>query len=113
MLARLGSRFTARSSGSPRRRAMSDEPLLDRLVDQVVDGEPVDWERVTTDHHASSRLDAGDLAALSMLRLLDHIGQAHTVFQSPNGSVRSESPALAARPVEVLSTWGRYRLDEK
>lgn len=95
---------------------MSDVGPLDRIHDQVVDRERVDWDVLATSLGRSPEVSADDRAEVEMLRLLDQIAEAHFTLQSseeePVGEPAAQSPARADDD-GALSSWGRYRLEEK
>jgi hypothetical protein len=95
---------------------MSDVRPLDRVHDQVVDREPIDWDLLTTSLRRSPDVSADDWAEIAMLRLLDQIAEAHFTLQSGQEKPEGEAGARAlarADDDDTLSSWGRYRLEEK
>ena len=119
---------------------MADDGLVDRVLDQVVDRLPVDWEAVTPQPEVSDSVGADDADALAMLRLLDELGAVNQAFQrgefrdfpsldqlggdAAQTAVTADLPAsrvarqqtessLASEAEERMSSWGRYRLEEQ
>ena len=114
---------------------MSDDGLVERVIEQVVDRQRVDWEAVTpVPEAASDSVGEDDSDALAMLRLLDELGALNQAFQRgefdvvPSRDLPGVAPATAHtldRPAQpspapasstaddALNTWGRYRLEEQ
>lgn len=119
---------------------MADDGLVDRVLDQVVDRLPVDWEAVTPQPEVSDSVGEDDADALAMLRLLDELGAVNQAFQrgefrdfpsldqlggdAAQTAVTADLPAsrvarqqtesaLASEAEERMSSWGRYRLEEQ
>jgi tRNA A-37 threonylcarbamoyl transferase component Bud32 len=95
---------------------MSEGSLLERLQQQVADGQPVDWAAVESALHGSADTTAEELEQIGLLRLLDQIGLAHRELQTGPSSEADLPHTIAAPPVaddETLAVWGRYRLEQK
>ncbi|MEO5821481.1 MAG: serine/threonine-protein kinase [Vicinamibacteraceae bacterium] len=93
---------------------MSDGPLLERLQQEVADREPIDWAGLISDLQASGEASPETLHEVSLLRLLDEIGVAHTGFQS--GEFGDDGGAVARAETlsdDTLEAWGRYLLEHK
>src|SRR5262245_501600 len=96
---------------------MSDQPLLERIQQQVADREPVDWDALEAQVRRSP--DAEERQEFELLRLLDQIAGANATLQA--GDLGDEFDRLlttaAERPADeptlVGGAWGRYRLDER
>jgi predicted Ser/Thr protein kinase len=91
---------------------MSEPTLLDRLQEQVVDGDPVDWAALSR-----YSLTPDDGAQIEFLRLLDQLALAHTSMaddgRSDETGGRLPAGVQAEPDGEGLRTWGRYRLEER
>ena len=93
---------------------MFDGPLVDRLQQEVADRQPVDWAALFKELEASSSASPDVLNELSLLRLLDEIGNAHTQFQTGRFDEDEISTVIVDKPLgDTLETWGRYRLERK
>lgn len=109
---------------------MADDGLVEHLLDQVVDRQPVDWEAITPQPEASGPGDQDDAEALAMLRLLDELGAVNQAFQrgeyrdfdesdlpagEPAGTAHTLERTWTPQPAtdDTLASWGRYRLEEK
>jgi hypothetical protein len=90
---------------------MSDANLLERLQYQVADRAPIDWEALDR-----QVLTPDEVEQVLLLQLLEAIGSAHSTFQTSDEFAESSGDAPERRAEfdegDVLTTWGRYRLDE-
>ena len=117
---------------------MSELAWLDDVRQRVADREPVDWDACTRDAQVARALSDDDLRELAFLRVLDEIGVVHSQLQTgdlldgdggtaaaadaprtpaaPAASIATAAHAVPAAPSpgdDTLTSWGRYRLDEK
>src|SRR5215204_4514302 len=98
---------------------MSDAPFVERLQQDVADRQPVDWTALLSELDASQAASPDVLREVSLLRLLDDIGQAHSKFQTGTFGDEDASQedgstlALDLPPDDTLKAWGRYLLDHK
>src|SRR5687767_11189429 len=93
---------------------MSDGPLLDQVQQNVADRQPVDWAALLAELDASHSASPDVLNELSLLRLLDEIGNAHTQFQTGRFDEDEISTVIVDKPLsDTLEAWGRYRLERK
>jgi hypothetical protein len=93
---------------------MSDDGLVERLQQEVADRQPIDWAALMTELTSGGKASPETLHQVSLLRLLDEIGAAHTSFQS--GEFGDDGGAFAsAEPLsdDTLEAWGRYLLEHK
>ncbi len=93
---------------------MSDAFRVDRLQQDIADRQPVDWDALLAELQESQPASADDLQEISLLRLLDEIGHAHSQFQT--GTFGDEEPTTVVAdhsPDATLEEWGRYRLERK
>lgn len=98
---------------------MSDDALVERLVEQVADRAPIDWEALTPDLQASDSVSPDDLEALGLLRLLDELGGVNASLQRGDFTAQetladlpAPRPAPAADPDDTPASWGRYTIEE-
>lgn len=98
---------------------MSDDALVERLVEQVADRAPIDWEALTPDLQASDSVSPDDLEALGLLRLLDELGDVNASLQRGDFTAQATladlptpRPATAADPDDTPASWGRYTIEE-
>ncbi len=92
---------------------MSDVPLGDRLQQDVADRQPIDWPSLMAELQSGEATPEA-LHEVSLLKLLDEIGVAHTAFQS--GEFGDDGGAAAAADAfsdDTLEAWGRYLLEHK
>ena len=61
---------------------MSDASLVQRLQENVADRQAVDWPALMSELQATNAASPDLLHEVSLLRLLDEIGQAHATLQS-------------------------------
>jgi hypothetical protein len=93
---------------------MSDDDLVDRLQQEVADRQPIDWAALMTELSSGRSVPPDTLREVSLLRLLDEIGVAHTSFQS--GEFGDDGGAFSAAEQiadDTLEAWGRYLLEHK
>jgi tRNA A-37 threonylcarbamoyl transferase component Bud32 len=91
---------------------MSDGTLVQRLQEDVADRQPVDWTALMSELQATNAASPDLLQEVSLLRLLDEIGQAHATLQSePLGD--EPLPHVEASADDTLKAWGRYVLEER
>lgn len=87
---------------------MASEPVsaLDRAVQGVADGAPIDWDDLEQD-----AADAEERECLQWLRVLDRIGDLH----ESTDDVPEAGGTASASSVEApaLETWGKYVLVER
>jgi hypothetical protein len=93
---------------------MSDGPLGERLQQAVADREPIDWTSLLAALPAGGDTSPDVLREVSLLRLLDEIGVAHTAFQSGDfGDGAPDVPIADQLSDDTLEAWGRYLLEHK
>jgi tRNA A-37 threonylcarbamoyl transferase component Bud32 len=91
---------------------MSDGSLVQRLHEDVADRQTVDWTALMSELQAADAASPDLLREVSLLKLLDEIGQAHATLQSE--SLGDEPlPPVDASTDDTLKAWGRYVLEEK
>jgi hypothetical protein len=92
---------------------MPPESALDRAVEAVADGMPVDWDVL----ESGSRSE-GDRQWLRCLRILHdvaslHRGEPNAAEATREGSGGARPGATVTRSSDASTQWGRYRLTEK
>ena len=103
---------------------MPVDDVVDRAVECIADGKPVDWALLESSAHTEE-----DRERLKCLRVLGEIAELHRSTRGPfePSSDRTREPVEAAddkttRPAAgasdawpdgISQTWGRYRLLEK
>ena len=91
---------------------MSDGSLVQRLQQDVADRQPVDWTALMSELQATEAASPDLLREVSLLQLLDEIGQAHATLQSE--SLGDDALPQGDAPADdTLKVWGRYVLEEK
>jgi RIO-like serine/threonine protein kinase len=89
---------------------MPQHPAIDRAIDDIADGLPLDWDAL------DSQAPDDERELLKCLRILDDIAGLHrsTVDEEP-AHVAAAAPGGAAAPsvADHSESWGRYRLTEK
>jgi hypothetical protein len=88
------------------------DSLIDRAIEAVADGAPVDWDVL------DSQAPDEERELLRCLRILDGIAEVHRSTQDDADPAEESVPRPAARGPEALSgdgsdSWGRYRLIER
>jgi hypothetical protein len=92
---------------------MSDGGLVDRLQRDVADRQPVDWPALMAKLQATNAAEPALLREVSMLQLLDEIGDAHRTLQSAPDDDPEPTQPIDVPSDDTLEAWGRYLLDEK
>ncbi len=89
---------------------MLSEGLLDRVIEDITDGIPVDWRRLES---ASPSVE--DRKWLNVLRVLFDVASVHRTVDTSLGATSAETlgPAKRAAPRSDPATWGKYILEEK
>jgi tRNA A-37 threonylcarbamoyl transferase component Bud32 len=93
---------------------MSEGSIVERLHQEIADRQPIDWSALLAELQADGPASPETLKEVSLLQLLDEIGQANFTLQS--GVYDTEEPARApadALADDTLEAWGRYILEGK
>ena len=89
---------------------MPQQPAIDRAIDGIVDGEPLDWDAL------DSQAPDEERELLKCLRILGrHRGPPSLDGRRDAGGARParRRPAEADASADSAESWGRYRLTEK
>jgi hypothetical protein len=92
---------------------MSDGSLVQRLQQDVADRQHVDWASLMSELQAGEAASPDLLREVSLLRLLDEIGQAHSTLQAEPLDDSEAAPPVDAAADDTLKAWGRYVLEGK
>jgi len=92
---------------------MSDGSLVERLQQDVADRQHVDWAALRSELEAGEAASPDLLRDVSLLQLLDEIGQAHSTLQSESLGDTESAPPVDAGADDTLKAWGRYVLEGK
>src|SRR5262245_21352165 len=87
---------------------MAPQPAIDKAIEGIADGVPLDWEAIGS--------DAGDRELLQCLRLLGDIAGVCRSSIDDTEQIVTPQPAAVAAPAAARDdneSWGRYRLTEK
>jgi RIO-like serine/threonine protein kinase len=88
------------------------DSLIDRAIEAVADGEPVDWDVL------DSQAPDDERELLKCLRILDGISELHRSTQDDADAAEESVPQLTITGPETMTedrsdSWGRYRLIER
>jgi len=91
---------------------VADEGWIKRVMDRVVDGQPVDWEPIE-----KAPLSPDERRQIELLRLLEALGSVHSGSLADDRSVGIEPDDDPTNAVQTdrgpLGTWGRYVLEQQ
>lgn len=87
---------------------MPAERLLDRAVEEIADGVPVDWSALE-----SGAENAGDREYLKCLRILAGVADLHRSTDAGDDSAETEAPVSSSEPSTQVEMWGKYHLLKK
>lgn len=88
---------------------MPQQPAIDRAIDGIVDGEPLDWDAL------DSQAPDEERELLKALRLLGDIAGLHRLTVDETSEVPGPPPTASQADglADSAESWGRYRLIEK